>query len=163
MAKSGSRRVSRDAKTGKFLTHSPSKAIKSSAGLLAKSYLAAMPLGIDYTQVKSGIPASTIKDFLDKGRLRRSDVQMVIPRRTFERRLSENQTLKIGEADAIARLIRVRDHARRAFEDDDVAEEWLSLPNPELGGEIPIKMARTDIGARDVEAVLTRFEHGVYG
>jgi len=122
-----------------------------------------MPLGIDYTQVKSGIPASTIKDFLDKGRLRRSDVQMVIPRRTFERRLSENQTLKIGEADAIARLIRVRDHARRAFEDDDVAEEWLSLPNPELGGEIPIKMARTDIGARDVEAVLTRFEHGVYG
>jgi putative toxin-antitoxin system antitoxin component (TIGR02293 family) len=88
---------------------------------------------------------------------------MVIPLRTFERRLSENQSLKIAEADAIARLVRVRDHARRAFEDDDVAEEWLSLPNPELDGERPIEMARTDVGARDVEAVLTRFEHGVYG
>jgi putative toxin-antitoxin system antitoxin component (TIGR02293 family) len=87
---------------------------------------------------------------------------MVIPQRTFERRLSEHQTLKIDEADAIARLLRVRDHARQVFEDDDLAEEWLSLPNPELGDEIPIEMARTDIGAREVEAVLGRIEHGVY-
>ncbi len=121
-----------------------------------------MPQGITYTRVKSGVPASTIKDYIDEGRLRRSDVQMVIPRRTFERRLSENQTLKIDEADAIARLVRVRDHARRVFERDDVAEEWLSLPNPALGGEVPIEMARTDIGGREVEAVLGRIEHGVY-
>ena len=118
---------------------------------------------LSYQTIKKGVTAGTIRDLIGAGRLRRSDVQMVIPARTLARRLSGNQTLKIDEADAIARLVRVRDHARRAFEDDDVAEEWLSLPNPELGGEIPIKMARTDIGARDVEAVLTRFEHGVYG
>jgi len=119
--------------------------------------------GLTHKAVTSGVSAAAVKEYVDQGRLRPSDVQMVIPRRTYERRLSEGQALKIDEADAIARLLRVRDHARRAFEDDDLAEQWLTLPNPELENEIPIQMARTDVGAREVEAVLTRFEHGVYG
>ena len=118
---------------------------------------------LSYEAVKKGVEAGTVRELIGSGRLRRSDVQMVIPRRTFERRLSLNQVLKTDEADAIARLLRVRDHARQAFDDDGVAEEWLSLPNPELGGEVPIQMSRTDIGAREVEAVLTRLEHGVHG
>lgn len=118
---------------------------------------------LSYESIKRGVLAGTIRELIGSGRLRRSDVQMVIPRRTFERRLSLNQTLKMDEADAIARLLRVRDHARQAFDDDEVAEEWLSLPNPTLDGEVPIEMARTDIGAREVEAVLTRLEHGVHG
>jgi putative toxin-antitoxin system antitoxin component (TIGR02293 family) len=118
---------------------------------------------LKYETIKKGVSAGTIRDLIGAGRLRRSDVQMVIPARTLERRLSGNQTLKIDEADAIARLVRVRDHALRVFERDDVAEEWLSLPNPALGGEVPIEMARTDIGGREVEAVLGRIEHGVFG
>ena len=132
------------------------KAVSSKAG----KFLAAGKLS--YQSVKSGVSADVVRDFLEQGRLRRSDVQMVIPTRTFERRLSEHQNLRIDEADAIARLLRVRDHAWRVFEDDDLAEEWLTLPNPELGNEIPIEMARTDVGAREVEAVLGRIEHGVY-
>lgn len=88
---------------------------------------------------------------------------LVIPQRTFERRLSLNQVLKLDEADAIGRLLRVRDHARRTFADEGVAAEWLSQPHPALGGERPIEMARTDAGAREVEAVLIRLEHGVHG
>ena len=118
---------------------------------------------LSYQTIKKGVTADTIMDLIGAGRLRRSDVAMVIPARTLERRLSGNQTLKIDEADAIARLVRVRDHALRVFERDDVAEEWLTLPNPELGGEIPIEMARTDIGGREVEAVLGRIEHGIIG
>ncbi|MGL4234866.1 antitoxin Xre/MbcA/ParS toxin-binding domain-containing protein, partial [Tabrizicola sp.] len=33
---------------------------------------------------------------------------------------------------------------------------------PSLGDRIPIEMAQTDIGAREVEAVLLRMAHGVY-
>ena len=131
-----------------------------SAGVKASERLAAPPLS--YQSVRSGVSVDVVRDFLDQGRLRRSDVQMVIPARTFERRLSEHQKLKIDEADAIARLLRVRDHALRVFGDPDLAEEWLSLPNSELGDEIPIRMARTDVGAREVEAVLGRIEHGVF-
>jgi putative toxin-antitoxin system antitoxin component (TIGR02293 family) len=118
---------------------------------------------LTYEAIKRGVQAGTVRELIGSGRLRRSDVQMVIPRRTFERRLSLNQPLKTDEADSIARLLRVRDHARQAFDDGEVAEEWLSLPNPALGGEVPIQMARTDVGAREVEAVLTRLEHGVHG
>lgn len=117
---------------------------------------------LKYEDIKSGVSARTVRELIGAGRLRRSDVQMVIPARTLERRLSENQVLKIDEADAVARLVRVRDHALRVFEVDEAAEEWLSLPNPALGGEIPIEMARTDIGGREVEAVLGRIEHGIF-
>jgi len=150
---------SRSAKTGQSLQTS-SKSGRS--GRTTKAIAVKAGALLSYSAVKGGLPAAQVKDYLEKGRLRRSDVAMVIPRRTFERRLSENQTLKVDEADAIARLLRVRDHARRVFDDDDLAEEWLTLPNPELGGEIPIEMARTDVGGREVEAVLGRIEHGVH-
>lgn len=115
-----------------------------------------------YATVKSGLAARQVEEFLSSGRLNRSDVRMVVPDRTFERRLSENQVLKIDEADAIFRLIRVRDHALRVFDTRDRAERWLGLPNPELDGSRPIEMARTDIGAREVEGVLGRIEHGIH-
>jgi len=118
---------------------------------------------LKYETIKNGVTGSTVRELIGAGRLRRSDVQMVIPARTLERRLSGDQVLKINEADAIARLVRIRDHALRVFEREDVSEEWLSLPNPALGGEVPIEMASTDIGGREVEAVLGRIEHGVYG
>ncbi|HUF57644.1 MAG TPA: MbcA/ParS/Xre antitoxin family protein, partial [Thermohalobaculum sp.] len=73
-----------------------------------------------------------------------------------------DQPLKVVEADAIARIIRVRDHAQDTFGRRELAEIWLTEPNPELGGRSPIEMARTDLGAREVETVLGRIEHGVF-
>lgn len=117
---------------------------------------------LTYTAVVEGVPARRVRDYVGEGRLSEADVISVVPKRTFERRLQKNEPLKIAEADAIARLIRVRDHARRAFGQADLAEEWLTSPNPELGDAVPIEMARTDLGAREVEAVLGRIEHGVF-
>lgn len=118
---------------------------------------------LTYETIKKGVPAGAVRALIGEGRLTRADVALVIPRRTFERRLAEGQALKVDEADAIARLLRVRDHARAVLEDDEVADEWLGTENPALGGEVPIRMARTDVGAREVEAVLTRLAHGVHG
>ena len=97
------------------------------------------------------------------GLLSRSDVEMVIPARTLNRRIKEGQTLRLEEADAVARLLRVRSHALRVFDDPALAQTWLESANPELGDETPIEMARTDIGAREVEAALLRIAHGVVG
>jgi putative toxin-antitoxin system antitoxin component (TIGR02293 family) len=58
-------------------------------------------------------------------------------------------------------VARLRRQAAEAL--GEAAEVWLTEPNPALGGEIPIQMARTDIGAREVEAVLGRLAHGVFG
>ncbi len=44
----------------------------------------------------------------------------------------------------------------------ELAQMWLHLPLPLLGDAIPMQMARTDLGAREVETVLGRLEYGVF-
>ena len=114
-----------------------------------------------YARLKAGLTGEDVARLVREGRVRRSDVEMVIPARTLNRRIKEGQTLRLDEADAVARLVRVRSHAERVFDDPALAERWLSTSNPELGDETPIEMACTDVGAREVEAVLLRMEHGV--
>jgi putative toxin-antitoxin system antitoxin component (TIGR02293 family) len=116
-----------------------------------------------YRALKSGFDASLVRTLEGKGTLRPEDVRLIIADRTLERRIAQGERLKIDEADGLLRLLRVRDHAVRVFDKTDLAEEWLRSPNPELEGEIPMAMAATDLGAREVEAVLTRIEHGVFG
>ena len=56
----------------------------------------------------------------------------------------------------------VRARATAVFEDADEAERWLNEPNPALGGEAPLALARSREGRRTVETVLSRIEHGDY-
>jgi putative toxin-antitoxin system antitoxin component (TIGR02293 family) len=50
----------------------------------------------------------------------------------------------------------------RLFESPEVAARWLRRPNRALGGERPLDLLTSDAGARVVEQVLGRIEHGVY-
>jgi len=59
-------------------------------------------------------------------------------------------------------LSRTRLLAETVFGDAEFAKKWLTLPNPALDDRIPIQMAETDAGAREVEVILTRIAHGVY-
>jgi putative toxin-antitoxin system antitoxin component (TIGR02293 family) len=58
--------------------------------------------------------------------------------------------------------LRVTEYAEKIFGDANLARQYLNLPNPALKGRIPIEMAKTDAGAREVEAALSRFAHGDY-
>jgi len=116
---------------------------------------------LSYALVENGIPATFARDVEGQG-LTRDDVRMIIPDRTLDRRITDGVALKIDEADGIARLLRVVGAARRVFGDDALADEWLRVANSALGG-IPMQMARTDLGGREVEAALGRIEHGVFG
>ena len=117
---------------------------------------------ISYGDLKDGIPVSFVARVLDQRLLLREDVERVIPTRTLERRRANNEDLKTEEIDGLLRLLRVRAHALRVFEDISLADEWLRSANPALRDERPMDMARTDVGAREVEGVLGRLEHGVY-
>jgi putative toxin-antitoxin system antitoxin component (TIGR02293 family) len=49
------------------------------------------------------------------------------------------------------------------FEGDrDVATEWLTTAQPALGGAVPLDLARTEVGAREIERLVGRLEHGVF-
>jgi len=115
-----------------------------------------------HEEIVHGIDARRVKDLNDRGVLGAKQVFRVVPERTFNRRLAEGEPLKTSEADAIGRLLRVTEAANKTFRDAEFARKYLTLPNPALKGRIPIEMAETDAGAREVEAALIRFAHGVY-
>ena len=88
---------------------------------------------IDPTSSKSSLTGRAAKQ-LAEGRLTRDDIRMVIPDRTLERRIRDDQTLTLDEADGIVRLLRIVETARRVFESDGLADQFLRSPNPALGG-----------------------------
>ena len=64
---------------------------------------------------------------------------------------------------AVAKTI-VRTHAQgRALRAGEAAaRDWLAKPARALDGETPIEHADTEAGAREVENLIGRLEHGVY-
>jgi len=51
-------------------------------------------------------------------------------------------------------------HARRALGTEAEAREFLTSPHPELDGRSPIDAAKTDLGTRRTEQILTALEYG---
>jgi putative toxin-antitoxin system antitoxin component (TIGR02293 family) len=90
-----------------------------------------------------------------------SELVQIRPR-TLDRRKKEGQ-LHPDESDRLLRASRVFGRAIALFEGDvEGALRWLSSSQRALGGAVPLEMARTEIGAREVEALIGRLEHGVF-
>jgi putative toxin-antitoxin system antitoxin component (TIGR02293 family) len=114
-----------------------------------------------FREIEKGVPATWARSLETHG-LTRDDIRRIIPDRTLDRRIAAGENLKIEEADGLARLLRVVKAARNLFENDENADMFLRSPNPALGERIPIHMAQTDIGAREVETIIGRLAYGVY-
>ncbi|HSC29652.1 MAG TPA: antitoxin Xre/MbcA/ParS toxin-binding domain-containing protein [Vicinamibacterales bacterium] len=85
-----------------------------------------------------------------------------IPRRTLSRRKREGRFLP-DESDRLLRVSRLFGRALALFEGDrEAALEWLTARQPAFGGVAPLDMARTELGAREVERLIGRLEHGVF-
>lgn len=84
-----------------------------------------------------------------------------VPLRTLARRKQAGR-LSPAESDRLVRLARIAAHAATVLGSDAKAGTWLHRPNRALGGEIPLALVDTDVGAREVEAVLGRIEHGEF-
>jgi len=115
-----------------------------------------------HDEIVEGVDARKVKRLMERGMLSPKQVFRVIPERTFNRRLAGAEPLKVAEADAIGRLVRVTQTANRIFRDAEFARKWLSLPNPALKDRVPMDLAETDAGAREVEIILGRIAHGIY-
>ena len=49
------------------------------------------------------------------------------------------------------------------FEGDrDAATDWLTTAQPALGGAVPLDLAKSEVGAREVERLVGRIGHGVF-
>lgn len=112
---------------------------------------------------KDGISAEAAYRAVTSGFLDADELyDLVIPRRTFDRRREEKQPLTVAESDRLLRAVRVVVRAIEALGSPEKARAWLRSPNRALRGEEPMALLETDIGARMVERTLGRLEHGVY-
>jgi putative toxin-antitoxin system antitoxin component (TIGR02293 family) len=83
--------------------------------------------------------------------------------RTLARRRKAGRLLP-DESDRLIRLARLFAAAVELYQGDpDGARTWMMRPSRALGGASPFAMARTEVGAREVEAVIGRIGHGVLG
>ena len=109
-----------------------------------------------------GLAAEAASKILESGLLKPEELyELVIPRRTFDRRLETHQPLTVVEADRLLRAARVIVRAIDALGSVEKASTWLRTANRSLRGEVPISLLETDLGARMVERILGRIEHGV--
>lgn len=114
--------------------------------------------------VHDGLPTAAVDEVLQSGMLEPAEVyELVVPRRTLAHRREKRQRLTAEQSDRLTRVVRVAARAEEALGDRDRAARWLRKPNRSLQGERPIDLLESDIGARMVERVLGRVEHGVAG
>ena len=81
--------------------------------------------------------------------------------RTLARWKKSRPRLSSATSSRLYRLAAIVVMAREVFEDMEAAMDWLRHPQVGLGGRIPLELAMTEPGAREVENLLGRLEHGV--
>jgi putative toxin-antitoxin system antitoxin component (TIGR02293 family) len=77
-------------------------------------------------------------------------------------RRKEERRLSASESDRLYRLARIAARAEEVLGASEEARRWLVAPNRALGSVAPLSLLDTDEGARQVEAILGRLEHGVF-
>jgi putative toxin-antitoxin system antitoxin component (TIGR02293 family) len=99
---------------------------------------------------RSGIPLAEIAGIVG------------IPARTLARRKASRR-LTPDESEKLLRLSAVFELAVDLFEDDKAgALKWLTTPKLALENQTPLAYSRTELGAREVENLMGRLEHGVF-
>ena len=82
--------------------------------------------------------------------------------RTLTRRRQEKR-LSPEESDRLVSVSRLLSYAIELFEEDvRAALNWFTSKNRALGGISPLSAASTEVGSREVEALIGRLEHGVF-
>jgi putative toxin-antitoxin system antitoxin component (TIGR02293 family) len=89
-------------------------------------------------------------------------ISIGISPRTLTRRKKEKK-LTASESDRLVSISRLLALAIELFEGDkQKAFRWFMNPNRALGNLSPLEMAATETGAREVENLIGRLEHGVF-
>lgn len=114
--------------------------------------------------IRRGLPAVTVTVLAEILHLGNSELgrKLGIPQRTLTRRLSHASRLTPAESDRTVRMARVYASAVEMIGDREKAIAWLGTPNRALGGDKPLDLLDTDLGARMVEDILGRIAYGVY-
>lgn len=113
--------------------------------------------------LKAGLPVKELDDLRSALDLPMDKLAPLlgISKATLHRRKGAGK-LDAAESDRVLRLARLLGQAAAVMESLEAGRRWLAAPQIGLGGATPLAYAETEAGAREVEALLGRIEHGVY-
>lgn len=112
--------------------------------------------------LRAGLPAERVEALrvtLDVPAGRMADL-LGIPTSTLARRRLSGR-LDPGESERAYRVAHLLERAADVFGTVERARAWLKKPQWALGGATPLGFADTEPGAREVEDLLGRIEHGI--
>jgi putative toxin-antitoxin system antitoxin component (TIGR02293 family) len=115
-------------------------------------------------QVERGFSFKTLQTFESRSGLALSRLAATIgiPERTLARR-KVSRRLTPEESERLLRISAIFEDAVDLFEGDAAAAlNWLTTPRKALGDRSPLAYARTETGAREVENLIGRLEHGIF-
>lgn len=111
--------------------------------------------------VENGLPVSALDNVVRHVSLDdRSAAELkyrIIPKTTLRRR----QRLDPEESQRLERLARMTALAEQVWENAGLAHEFLTSAQPQLEGERPVDLARSDLGTRQVETLLMKIEYAL--
>jgi len=81
--------------------------------------------------------------------------------RTLNRRKTEGKFNR-EESDRIMRIHLLFQFAKKVLGDNQEAASWLNTPQLALNRQIPLELASTEIGSREVEDLLGQIQHGIF-
>jgi putative toxin-antitoxin system antitoxin component (TIGR02293 family) len=113
--------------------------------------------------LRRGLPSSTVDELAALLGITKEQMaeRLALSKRTLARRMSQARLTAV-ESDRLYRLARVLARAADVLGSTAKAARWLQKPNRALESVPPLTLLDTDLGVRQVEAVLGRIEHGVY-
>ncbi len=114
--------------------------------------------------IRKGLPANAFTSVaarLDMS-VQATAESLGLAKRTIARRIERNQPLDAEESERLVRLARVLAQATVVLGSVEKARRWVVKPNRALGGEVPLQLLDTDVGAGAVLEELGRIEHGVF-
>ncbi len=114
-------------------------------------------------EIESGLPLSVFIAIRDELNLTDKELAMVIrvPKSTLAVRKKRGK-FSFEESERLYRLKRLLAKAIDVLGGLEIARKWLTDKAYGLGDVSPLEFATTEIGAREVENLLGRIEHGVF-
>lgn len=133
------------------------------AGLSAVSILGEPEAAYVIERVRDGLPLAEFHALRDRLGLTEERLAGLLgmSRATLHRRKADG-SLDRAASDRLVRFARLLLRAKEVLGGEAAARSWLSAPAVAFRGECPLDFADTEIGAREVEALLGRIEHGVF-
>lgn len=112
------------------------------------------------TVVERGLPKAAFERLREAFGLPKNQMAEIvsIPVRTLARR----KRLLVPESDRVLRLGLLFQKCLDVLGDAEVCRQWMQSPKRAFAGRTPLQMARTEVGAREVERLLGQIEHGVF-